>query len=461
MVDHSAQQNASMDPVNVPITKLKILNSYGAIRLGSYFTIWLSYLTFMSSHAPTGIDWLSWQLQRVYNTVQYVKVNGYFSSYGFSIWSTCQDCGFSVLEWVGKIYLSFSVFIQFPYIFLNHFGGFNALQIYGPQIDKVVIFIAAAAAAELIIICVHEYSSLPLYFVGIACFVLFTTAPWTYKMLLSSWPEIYFLLFFLLGLLFFAYEHNKTGLLMLFIASFFHYQWGFAVAGLYGLLYSGSHFFKNDLSVKQYIPANGRTFSGVAVTILVMTASLLFEVGLRWLASKNMESVDGSSLLFRIGIQGKDIHNGGLLGALQFLGGNRVTLCPADYGSGALIANLMDGITRYNCILSIGGMVLLSLSAIVGLVILLKKSAPAKWIVFPLAYALLLFITILQQSLSAHLMGYSYIFSFLFAAGIVSLMVFFAQFIGSSTLKIALSIPCVVGIVFLSIRVSMLTGMNG
>jgi hypothetical protein len=162
-----------------------------------------------------------------------------------------------------------------------------------------------------------------------------------------------------------------------------------------------------------------------------------------------------------MGISGSDIHNGGLLGALQFLGGNRVTLCLADYGGGVLSANLTDGITLYNCILSISGMLLLSLSAIVGLVVLLKKSESAKWIVFPMLFALLLFITILQQSLSVHLMGYSYIFSFLFAAGIVSLMVFLVQFIGSTTLKIVMSIPCVAGIVFLSIRVSMLTGVNG
>ncbi len=447
--------------MDVPIIKPKLLDSLGAIRLGSYLTIWLSYLTFMSSQAPTGVDWFSWHLQRIYNSVQYVKVNGYFSSYGFSIWSTCQDCGFSVFEWVGRIYLSFSAFKQFPYIFLNHFGGFNSLQIYGPLIDKVVIFIAAVTAAELIIICVHEYSSIPSYFVGIVYFVLFTTAPWTYKMLLNSWLEIYFLLFFCSGLLFFAYEHKKIGLSMLFIASFFHYQWGFAIAGLYGFLYLGSHFFKNDLSVKKYIPPIGRSISGVAVIILIMTVSLLFEFILRWLASKNMESADGSSLLFRIGIQGNDIHNGGLLGALQFLGGNRVTHCLAASGSDIFPADLMARIAMYNCILSIGGMLLLSLSAIVGLVILFKKSSPAKWIVFPLAYGLLLFITFLQQSMSAHLLGYSYIFSFLFAAGIVSLMVFFAQFICSSTLKIALSIPCVVGIVFLSIRVSMLTGMNG
>ena len=222
--DYSAHKNAVMAGMNMIITKHEILDSHGAIRFGSYLTIWLSYLTFMSSHSPRGIDWLSWQLQRIYNTVEYVKVNGYFSSYGFSIWSTCQDCGFSVSEWIGKIYLSFSVFIQFPYILLNHFGGFNALKIYGTQIDKALVFLAAAAAAELIIICIHNYSTLPKYFVGIVCVMLFTTAPWTYKMLLTPWPEIYFLSFFLFGLLFFAYERKKAGLLMLFIASLFHYQ---------------------------------------------------------------------------------------------------------------------------------------------------------------------------------------------------------------------------------------------
>jgi hypothetical protein len=194
---------------------------------------------------------------------------------------------------------------------------------------------------------------------------------------------------------------------------------------------------------------------------LVLVAALPLDGVLRWLALQHMERVTGSSLLFRMGISGEDIHNGGLLGALQFLGGNRVTLCLADYGSGVLSNSLTDGITRYNCFLSVGGMVLLSLLAIIGLVILLKKSLPAKWIVFPLIYALLLFITILQQSLSAHLMGYSYIFSFLFAAGMVSLMVFFARFVGSASLQVVLSIPCVLGIVFLAIRVSMLTGANG
>jgi hypothetical protein len=450
-----------MSQVNTPVITPKIFDSHGAIRLGSYLTIWFSYLTFMSSHAPRGVNWLTWHLQRIYNAVEYVKVNGYFSSYGFSIWSSCQDCGYAVSEWAGKIYLSGSIFKLFPYSFLNHFGGFDALQKYGPQIDRLAILIAAVAAAELIIICVREYTSVPSYFVGVVSFVLFATAPWTYRMLLSSWCEVYFLPCFLLGILLFAHGRNRVGLMMLFFAGFFHYQWALAVVGLYVLLFLGSQCFRRDSQSKQYLPKYGGTVKGVLSIVLVMVVPVLFEGALRWLALRNLESAAGSPLLFRMGISGDDSHNGGLLGALQFLGGNRVTLCLVDYGSGVLSANLTDGITRYNCILSIGGMLMLSLAAIIGLVILLKKSVPAKWIVFPLMYALLLFVTILQQSLSVHLMGYSYIFSFLFAAGIVSLMVFLTQFNDSSTLKVILSIPCVVGIVLLSIRVSMLTGVNG
>jgi hypothetical protein len=450
-----------MPQVNTPFTAPRIFDSYGAIRLVSYLTIWFSYLTFMSRHAPRGVNWLSWHLQRIYNAVEFVEVNGYFSSYGFSIWSKCHDCGYAVSEWADKIYVSNNIFKLFPYSFLNHFWGFDGLQKYGPQVDRLLILIAAVAAAELIIICVHKYSSVQLYFVGVVSFVLFVTAPWTYRMLLSSWTEVYFLPFFLLAILFFAHGRNRVGLMMLFFSGFFNYQWAAAVAGLYVLLFVGSQGFRRDSQSRQYLPKYGRTVRGILSIMFVLMVSVLFEGALKWIALLNLEGTSGASLLFRMGISGDDIHNGGLLGALQFLGGNRVTLCLADNGSGVLSANMTDGIARYNCILSIGGMVMLSLAAITGLVILLKKSVQAKWIVFPLVYALLLFITILQQSLSAHLMGYSYIFSFLFAAGIVSLMVFLSQFNNSSTLKVILSIPCVLGIVFLSVRVSMITGVNG
>jgi hypothetical protein len=72
-----------MPQVNTHVTAPRIFDSYGAIRLVSYVTIWFSYLTFMSSYAPRGVNWLSWHLQRVYNAVEYVKVNDIFRHVGF------------------------------------------------------------------------------------------------------------------------------------------------------------------------------------------------------------------------------------------------------------------------------------------------------------------------------------------------------------------------------------------
>ena len=440
-----------------------MLNSRYALRLASYLTIWLAYLAFMASHAPRGIGWFSWHLQRTYNVVQYLKINGYLSSYGFSIWSSCQDCSLAGYLWVEKIYVSSNALKMAPYIFLNHFWGIGALQEYGPLIDRVVIFVAAVAAAELVIRCVRSYSSLAPYVVGVACFALFATAPWTYKMLLAAWLEVYFLMFFLLGLLFFATERNRLACVMLFMAGVFHYQWAVAVAVLYCLLFVISSTAKGDQGSQLYEPPFGREGGGRMAIVLSLTIPALVELSLRLLAQQTLKLTTGASLLTRVGISGNDTdaHNGGLLGALQFLGGNTITRCLAHHDAGNLSDSLADGMARYYCILSVTGMAALSLAAIAGIIILLKQSTPAKWIVFPLLYALLLFVTLLQQSLSVHLMGYSYIFSFLFAAGLVGLMVYFSQFVRSSALSIALAIPCVVGVVLLSVRVSMLTGANG
>ena len=164
------------------------------LRLITYVVSWVAYLSFTASYAPLGNGWLPWHFQRIYNAVEYLKQNGYLSSYGFTIWDKCQNCSLEAAEWVDKIYLSANAISLSPYIVLNHFWGREALQFYGPIIDKLVIFIAAVATAELIIKCVKSYSKITAYFVGVSCFLLFSTAPWTYKMLIASWSEIYFLM---------------------------------------------------------------------------------------------------------------------------------------------------------------------------------------------------------------------------------------------------------------------------
>jgi hypothetical protein len=119
----------------------------------------------------------------------------------------------------------------------------------------------------------------------------------------------------------------------------------------------------------------------------------------------------------------------------------------------------MTIIAIYNCIFSIVGMAIISMLSIFGLYLLIKDSFLAQKVFLPLIFSLIFFIGIFQQSLSVHLMGYSFIFSALFSVGITFIMLRLQNFFGSPSLGLIFSIPCLSGILILSIRASMLSGM--
>jgi hypothetical protein len=181
----------------------------------------------------------------------------------------------------------------------------------------------------------------------------------------------------------------------------------------------------------------------------------------RFFAQENLDGVIGSSIFYRIGISGNDIHNGGLLGALQFLGGNRISNCFQSNITDSISGDLAVKIALFNCLLSLLGMVLISFLSIVGVYAFLKSSDKGRQIFLPLIFSLIFFITIFQQSLSVHLMGYSFIFSAIFAIGLSNLVVIANNRLGSSILGFAFSIPCILGILILLTRVNFLTGVNG
>ena len=58
-------------------------------------------------------------------------------------------------------------------------------------------------------------------------------------------------------------------------------------------------------------------------------------------------------------------------------------------------------------------------------------------------------------------MGYSYLFSIIFALGIMSVILNILENKNLNLTKIVLVFPLIVGILLLCIRVSMLTGVNG
>jgi hypothetical protein len=170
------------------------------------------------------------------------------------------------------------------------------------------------------------------------------------------------------------------------------------------------------------------------------------------------EAGQGSSLLSRIGISGDDIHNGGIVGALQFLGGVRITQCISMLGTEGLQgASLMSKISAFNCSLSILSMFVLSALSVLGVIWLLRRKPSTRPLLFPVALILLITVAVLQQSFSVHLLGHSYPFALIFACGLVGFCLQGAEVIQSRSLSLIVFTPIVVACVLLSIKISMLS----
>ena len=429
------------------------------VRISAYFLIGVIYLIYLSLFAPLGVDWLDWHAQRIFNAAEYLRLNGYLSTYGFSIWTSCTDCGFDDLV-AENLYLSASSLPLSPYILINHFGGKEALLFYGPLLDKVIIFFTGILISELGIKFLRSY--LPSILVGIGIFILFISSPWTYKMMIAAWSEIFFLFFFLTAMVFINYEKNRMGLFLFFMSGIFNYIWAAIIGFFYLLILILPNFIKDSdnqaLYPFSYFQSNFLKKFSIPIALI---APLFLQLLLKIIASFNVTLTSGSSLLTRIGITGSDLHNGGILGALQFLAGNRVSVCmPAD-GSSIISENINNSIFIFNCSLSLIGMFFLSILSVFGIVSLILKSKSAKKFLIPIIFALVVFVMFFQQALSAHLMGFSYPFSFIFAIGIASFIHQLSKYFSSQILNIIFVTPLIFGIAILSTRVSFLTGLNG
>jgi hypothetical protein len=416
----------------------------------------------MTTYAPLGTEWLPWHFQRVYNFSEYLKLNGYFSNYGFSIWSTCTNCSLVAENEENKIYLSSYIFSNLPYVLINHYFGVENLKLYGHVVDKVFIFITGSLIAELLLKLPNKNTKIENYAKAILCFSIFIIAPWTYKMLIAQWSIFYFVAFYLIGIFLFLNKKNKLGLLFFFISGIFDYQSSAGLGTFYILLLITFLLKKSQNSTKYFfldLGNNNLLNFKIAISLILPTFIYFF---LRFFAANEVQVNAGSSILTRIGVSGNDMHNGSLLGALQFLGGNRITQCFAEFNINLDLKDFSKSIFVYNCILSHLSMFLISLISVVGIFILYKKNNFFfKLIAFPILFLLSSYIFILQQSSSVHLMGYSYLFSLLFSIGISSIIFKILKKYNFSVISLLLITPATIGIILLCIRISMLTGING
>ena len=429
-----------------------------SFRLITYSLIFIGYLVFMNSYAPLGIGWMDFHAERMLNALEFLILNG-AETFGFTIWSTCGDC---VLEssWSEGV-TNHHLVVFWPYLLMYYFGGEESLLFLGPLFDKFLILTCAILTAELILQFSKSFSYLPDYLIGVASFSLFSLAPWTYKMLLSGWWEAYFLVFFLFGIYAFQSKKNKLGYILFFLAVMMHYLWGLVLLFFYTLLTVSPLFIKNEsVPLSRFFPPNISTRIDRLNLLLFLSLPIIGLLLMQIFASFYIDFGTNSSIFYRMGVSGNDIHNGGLIGALQFLAGSRFTQCFGGQGIEFFSGNTMALIGIYNCMFSLIGMTILSLISLVGIYFLIKNSQVALKTFLPLIFCLLFFIAIFQQSLSVHLMGYSFIFSALFAAGITHIMLMVQRRISSPVLGFIFAVPCISGILLLSIRVSMLSGMS-
>lgn len=441
--------------------KEQILQYNTQIRFISYILIWIIYITFMGVYSPLGIDWLEWHSTRIYNFSEYLNQNGYFSAFGFSIMSSCTDCSLNSDD--NQIYTNLTLFGKVFYILINEFFGKESLIVYGHYVDKIIIFLSGILFSEIFIkLSKKKVSNLYLFSKSILFFILFIVNPWTYKMIIASWVHIYFPFFFFLGILMLIYKKQNLGLLFFFIAGLFDFQSSAGVTFLYCLLLLIFILKKREDFISSFFPGvlNKRIQSYRIIISLVSPVIIFFF--LKYLAGNEFDLTQGTPILTRIGISGDDIHNGGLLGSLQFLAGNRITQCLTNFDLKSNLINFDKSIFVYNCILSLTSMLLISLVSLLGLFVVFKDNNKFfNYIILPLIFLVLSYTFILQQSSSVHLMGYSYLFSFLFASGVVSFIFKILEKYNFSTISVVLSVPSVIGIMLLCIRVSMLTGVNG
>jgi len=428
------------------------------LRLASYLLVFLGYLLFMGIYAPLGINWMDFHADRIINALEFLQLHGR-DTFGFTIWSVCNDCELES-SWSEGV-TSHHAIIFFPYLMMYFIGGIESVLKYGPIFDKVLIFLSSVLISELMIKFAKNYSKIPNFFLGIACFALFVLSPWTYKMFLGGWWEAYFLMFFLLGMFLFERKYFKLGLACFLLSATMHFLWAFVLLVFYLLLLLSPFFIKNETPlINRFFPPNIFSLSKFFNFLVFLSFPIFGILLLQLIASSYVDFGTNSSIFYRIGISGNDIHNGGLIGALQFLAGSRFTQCFGGQGIESFIGDNLALIGIYNCVFSLVGMTILSIISLLGTFFLIRNSQLALKILLPLIFCLLFFIAVFQQSLSVHLMGYSYIFSALFATGITYMMLIFQRKINSPTIGFIFSIPCISGILVLSIRVSMLSGMS-
>ena len=436
---------------------LQIINSNFKLRITIYLFIWLIYLYFMNQNSLRGIDWLPFQEDRVRNAVDHMINNSSFLKYGVTSWLPLD------LNEINnnKLY-AVQAHEYFHYYALMKIGGEQFFSQFAPLIDKVVIFFLSTSVAEISVNLFKRFNYSN-NIIGVASFLIFSTSPYTYRMLLASWQDVYCLLFIFISYLLFYKNKYRNGLCILTYGLLWQYHWSF----LLGLFYLLTHIYflirKKDKNLILLFPPGFRSQIKQKIFIAVFFISpfinLIQTISLKF----NGYQLSNSSFLYRVGINNAmNWHHGGWLSSLQFIGGNRITWCIQPQLFNIDISNTnLSQIFTYNCILSIISFSVISILSIISYAAFAKKEVSSRWILIPLFIVFIFFISIFQQALAAHLQGHSIYFGPFFTIGIIAIFTQLPWLNKNHLFSHNLFFIILSAIIITNIRVSFLTGING
>ena len=440
------------------------------LRVFFYVLVSFVYFYFMSKNAPLGIDWRPLHQERVLNATNNILNFTNLIKHGYTTYLSPAQLESGLNS--NKIFSFYAVHVQsyLHFVAAKLIGGEKLVINLGQYLDKFAIISSAVISAELARKFFPKIPSINGEIISFSVFSLFISSPWSYRMSLAAWLEVYVLFFFLISFLFFLNKRKFLGFLFIFLASFSQYPWGVLFFIIYFSIIFLSFISQNTKSIQLFLPPGINTpreklfllLSCISPCIIFIIQGLIFTIN-------NPElSIANSTPLYRIGINSlSNIHHGGWLSSLQFLGGNRITLCLESFSQISSLNQLitLDSIRRsifiFNCVLSIFGMYLLSIISLIGFINLHKDIKAIRFISFPLCTSIFTFALLFQQSFAVHLQGYSFIFSFIFALGIVYIAIKLLSKYGLKYYSIIIFSPIIMSIIISNIRISYITGING
>ena len=415
----------------------------------------------MSSHSSLGMEWRPFHEQRVFNAVDNILNTNPMSFFGLTTWDAYSAISFRLDSGLGvKSYIVSSAPYA-AYLLITKLFGFEAVRIYGPLVDYILIVVTGVISSEItyrILVRDLQPSNSIWPLVG---FILYLSTPWTYRMSLALWDEVIWILFLLLFFLLILHRQNLFACASLIIAGITHWAWTFMLALFYIFCLLMLMCDLDRGTASGLLPPPFRSKRGRLLMIAAITIPLIIALSQPILLQIFYDiHHSGSGALYRIGIDSPtNIHHGGFLASLQFLGGNRLSNCLNVAGH---LSNLEYTTARLNCFTSILGWAMISTIAFIGYTVALYRLALFRWILLPLAWVFVAFYMLFQQSTAVHLQGYSFVFVPIFSFGLVYLMRAFCIRLNIGLLGTLLFIfPLLSGIVITAIRVSFITGVNG